>query len=218
MDMKTYHKIQSVFKRDMDAKGHPFIDGAWTLPEFEYLAGNEWVWTDKVDGTNVRVGWDGETVDIRGRTDKAQFHPSLDSYLRETFTPHPMRTVFPANEDGTAGEVTLYGEGYGCKIQKGGGYLRDRVAFILFDVNIGGWWLRREDVEDVADRLGIDAVPIVGRGTLHEAIEMIRGPVPLSPVGDGNAPSEGIVCRPAVELHARNHQRIITKIKYRDFR
>lgn len=217
MEMKAYHKIQSVFKRDMENKPRLLIDGAWTLPEFEYLADCEWLWTDKVDGTNVRVGWDGETVDIRGRTDKAQFHPTLDACLRETFTPHPLRTVFPANEDGTANQVVLFGEGYGVKIQKGGGYKRDGVAFILFDVNIGGWWLQRADVEDIASRLGIDVVPIVGRGTLHEAVEVVKGPRPMSPVGDGNAPSEGLVCRPAVELHARNHGRIITKIKHRDF-
>ena len=32
----------------------------------------------------------------------------------------------------------------GMKIQKGGGrYIKDEVSFILFDVKIDKWWLRR---------------------------------------------------------------------------
>ena len=34
----------------------------------------------------------------------------------------------------------------GMKIQKGGGrYIKDEVSFILFDVKIDKWWLRRPD-------------------------------------------------------------------------
>ena len=51
--MKEYHKIQSIYKRD--EKTRKFIEGQWSLPEFEYLQNNRWLWTDKVDGTNIRV-------------------------------------------------------------------------------------------------------------------------------------------------------------------
>ena len=54
--MKQYHKIQGLFKRGPDNK---FIEGEWSLPEFEYLAKLNWTWTEKVDGTNMRVMWDG---------------------------------------------------------------------------------------------------------------------------------------------------------------
>lgn len=33
--------------------------------------------------------------------------------------------------------VTIFGEGYGVKIQKGGNYIPDDVNFILFDVRFG---------------------------------------------------------------------------------
>lgn len=33
--------------------------------------------------------------------------------------------------------VTVFGEGYGVKIQKGGNYISDDVNFILFDVRFG---------------------------------------------------------------------------------
>lgn len=35
--MNTYHKIQTVFKRNLDLPKKPIIIGDWTLPEFEYL-------------------------------------------------------------------------------------------------------------------------------------------------------------------------------------
>ena len=53
--MNEYHKIQTVFKRDMQKNGKTLLEGHWTLPEFEYLSVNIWSWSEKVDGTNIRV-------------------------------------------------------------------------------------------------------------------------------------------------------------------
>ena len=213
--MKEYHKIPSVYKRD--EKTHKFIPGAWSTPEFEYLAGTEWTWTEKVDGTNVRVGWDGEQIRIGGRTDSAQMATFLHDRLTVMFSATHMRDIFPADDTppDQRTDIVLYGEGYGAKIQKGGGnYKPDGVDFVLFDVRIGPWWLKREDVEDVSTKLGINVVPIVGRGTLAEAEGYVRG-APKSTWGDFTA--EGIVCRPAVELQDRAGRRVITKMKVRDF-
>lgn len=44
--MNEYHKIQTMFMRDMECNGKTLLEGQWTLPEFEYLAGNVWVFTD----------------------------------------------------------------------------------------------------------------------------------------------------------------------------
>lgn len=44
--MSEYHKIQSIFKRDMTSRAKTLIEGDWTLPEFEYLCGNTWTFTD----------------------------------------------------------------------------------------------------------------------------------------------------------------------------
>ena len=53
------------------------------------------------------------------------------------------------------GNVCLYGEGYGAKIQSGGDYMNDgrSVDFILFDVNIAGIWLEGHNVDDIAEKL-----------------------------------------------------------------
>ena len=70
--MKEYHKIQTVFKRDPDNNFKTLLMGEYSLPEFEYLKDNKWVFTEKVDGTNIRVIWDGKDIFFKGKTDKAQ--------------------------------------------------------------------------------------------------------------------------------------------------
>ena len=204
--MKEYHKIKSVFKRSEDT--HKFIEGEYSLPEFEYLKDNAWVWTEKVDGTNVRVMWDGTAMELRfgGKTDNAQMPVKLTEKLHE---------LFPKEKFYGRGSMCLYGEGYGAKIQKAGGnYNPNGMGFVLFDVKIDKWWLKRDAIQELANELYIDAVPVVGVGPLVEAIAFARKGY-KSTWGDFRA--EGIVLRPAIELKTRAGARIITKIKEKDF-
>jgi ATP-dependent RNA circularization protein (DNA/RNA ligase family) len=207
--MTLYHKIQSIYKRDMESKAKSLIEGDWTLPEFAYLANNDWTFTEKVDGTNIRVCVDDDGVTFGGRTDNAQIPATLVKQLNELFLPlkSELTEAFPAG-------AVLYGEGYGAKIQKGGGNYRSDQGFVLFDVKVGEWWLQRSDVIGVAEKLGIDVVPIIGEGTLHEAVSMAKAGI-KSDWGDFAA--EGIVARPKTELKTRAGHRIIAKIKSRDF-
>ena len=209
--MSEYHKIQSIFKRDMTSKRKTLIEGEWTLPEFEYLAGNAWTFTEKVDGTNIRVIFKDGGITFGGRTDDAQIPAQLVARLNERFLPMLqglLDTTFPD------GQAVLYGEGYGAKIQKGGGNYRADQDFVLFDVRVGAWWLQRADVEDVAQKLSLDVVPVLGEGTLHDAVAWAKRGI-RSTWGDFEA--EGIVVRPKTELNTRGGQRLIAKIKCRDF-
>lgn len=215
--MTEYHKIQSVFMRDQRGR---IIDGQYTCPEFAYLADLRWVFTEKVDGTNIRLSYDGspafagnEHAYIAGRTDNAQLPPHLLARLVDLMRTMPLAAVFGDSPT----DVVLYGEGYGAKIQKGGGnYLPDRCDFVLFDVKVGTWWLTRDNVADVAGRLGIEAVPVLGTGTLADAVDLCRKGFP-SQRWPGVTLAEGIVARPEVELFTRRGDRIITKVKAKDF-
>jgi hypothetical protein len=212
-----YHKIDTLYKRDQRGQ---ILVGEFTNPVFEYLLGNQWEWTEKVDGTNIRLSYDGSTAFrgnehayIAGRTDNAQIPPHLLRHLIELMQGMPWENTFE-----TPVAVTLYGEGYGARIQSGGGkYIRDGVDFVLFDVRVGEWWLKREDVHDVAEKLGLQAVPVMNVGTLQEAIEVTREGFP-SMRWAGVDRAEGLVLRPVVELNDRAGRRVITKIKHRDFR
>jgi len=206
--MSEYHKIQSIFKRDMGSPKKTLIEGDWSLPEFEYLANNRWVFTEKVDGTNIRVMVNGG-VNFGGRTDAAQIPATLFSRLNELFIP----MTAALNQKFPEGAV-LYGEGYGAKIQKGGGNYRPDQDFVLFDVKVGDWWLQREAIEDVALALGLDSVPVIGEGTLWDAVDLAKKGMRSE---WGYFESEGIVARPKTELKTRSGHRIIAKIKCRDF-
>ena len=104
---------------------------------------------------------------------------------------------------------------HNSRIQKGGGNYRQDQSFVLFDIKIGEWWLKRKDVENIASQICIGIVPIIGTGTLFEMVEKTRNGFNSQ---WGNFLAEGIVARPSTELFARNGRRIITKIKHKDFR
>ncbi len=202
--MKEYPKIESLFNRD--EKTHRFKLGDFRRPEFEYLWCNDWEATEKVDGMNIRVNYSGDGVGFYGRTDRAQLPVPLVERLAELFPLDAFKGIDP---------MTLYGEGYGAKIQKGGGnYKADGVDFVLFDVRCGDWWLRRSDVADVAEKLGIKEVPTHYAGGL-DGIEKMVAQGFTSAWGAFDA--EGVVCRPAVEMNTRSGERIIVKIKTKDF-
>jgi hypothetical protein len=206
--MKEYPKIQTVFKRDPATHFKTLLLGEYAEPEFAYLADNHWIFTEKVDGTNIRVTLNGN-VHFGGKTDNASIPAALVSRLEARFLPQAegMREMFPNG-------ACLYGEGYGARIQKGGGNYRADADFVLFDVKVGDWWLQRDAVEDVAEKLGLDVVPIIGRGTLHSMVRQVRNGL-CSTWGD--FPAEGIVARPSTELKTRSGDRVITKLKARDF-
>lgn len=209
--MGKYPKIQTIYLRNPKTRHRTLLEGQYALPEFEYLADNKWLFSEKIDGTNVRVSWDGARIIFGGRTERAQLHATLYAKLQELFPPEKFAALYPDVP------MTLYGEGYGAKIQKGGGnYIPDGVNFILFDVRINDTWLERENVEDIAAKLNIDTVPIVGRGSLLDAIEIARIGF-QSQVAAKERMAEGIVLRPTVELLNRRGHRIIAKIKHKDF-
>lgn len=228
--MRQYHKIENVFVRDEES--HKLIPGAWKHPEFEYLKDLEWDCFEKIDGTNIRVMWhskmerlttglangfgfSGEEhlhygppiLEFRGKTDKAQRINDLYDNLGEMFTEDKMREVFSETE------ACLYGEGYGAGINKGGDY-RDDKGFILFDIRIEHFWLKREDLEEIARTLEIPIVPRIDRCTLCEAVELVRDG--FDSQMRATAP-EGIVCKPIVDLTNRQGKRIVVKIKGKDF-
>ena len=209
--MIQYHKIQTVYKRNPETKFKTLLEGEFSLPEFEYLKDNPWIFTEKVDGTNIRVMWNGEEITFGGKSDNAQIPAFLIKKLQDRFMRQSDNFI---TKFGDEGSVCLYGEGYGAKIQKGGGNYRQDQDFVLFDVKIGEWWLQRKDVKDIADFLGLDVVPVIGEGSLRNMVEMCKEGF-KSVWGDFTA--EGIVARPTTELRTRNGHRIITKIKHKDF-
>lgn len=202
--MSEYPKIRGPFKRAPE-RPHPVIPGEWSCEEFEILQDIEWMWTEKIDGTNIRVIWDGHKPEFRGRTDRAQIPSHLLAKLEELFPEEILEQQFGSNE------VVLYGEGFGPKIQAGGGRYSDEPDFALFDVRIGRWWLRQGDVTDIANQLDIHRAPVLMSAPLNTVIYyMSRAPFQSR---YGEFPAEGAIGRPVGEMLNRAGDRIIVKLK-----
>ena len=68
--MITYHKIETIFKRDEQGTKR-LIPYEWRDETVEFLRDCEWVWTEKIDGTNIGIYWDGHAVHFQGRKERA---------------------------------------------------------------------------------------------------------------------------------------------------
>lgn len=206
-----YHKIPGLYKRE-EVRPFKLIEGTYREPEVELLKDIQWVFTEKVDGTNIRIIWDGHNVIFGGRTENAQIPSPLIQKLNELFMGTRVEQIFEQTFGGTP--VILFGEGYGAKIQKGGGNYSQTQEFVLFDIRIDGFYLQRKNMEDIATKFGIQVVPIVHTGKLEEGVKLVKDGL-KSTWGDFQA--EGLVAKPMVDLFNRKGERIITKIKAEDF-
>lgn len=209
--MIEYNKIETLWQRDLEGTKQ-LMEGVFRNPTVEFLKDNIWQFTEKIDGTNIRIHWDGHRVNYGGRTEAAQIPAHLMNKLVDMFGTDEAEQIFEQKFGET--EVILFGEGYGPKIQKGGAYRPD-VSFILFDVLIAGNYQPRDSVEDVAKAFGIDIVPIVLEGTIQEGVAFVKTN-PKSTIG--TAMMEGVVGRPKVEMRDRSGKRVIVKIKVKDFK
>lgn len=206
-----YQKIPGLYKRE-EQKPFNLIEGVYREPEIELLKGIQWVFTEKVDGTNIRVIWDGHTVVFGGRTENAQIPSHLVTKLNELFMGTRMEQVFEQVFGDTP--AIIFGEGYGAKIQKGGGNYSQTQEFVVFDVKVGDLYLRREDIEDVASKFSLKVVPIIHTGQLEDGVKWVKDGLKSA---WGNFPAEGLVAKPSIDLFNRKGERIITKIKAEDF-
>lgn len=215
-----YPKINTLFKRD---EYNIIIPSMFTKEEFEYLKDLPFECTEKIDGTNIRIYLKGTienpVIEIKGREEKSDIPKHLLEKLNEMFNIATLVEVFKDSigEDGEF-NVTLYGEGYGKKIQKcGSRYLSNDVNFILFDVRIGDWWLKLYDVNKIAASLSIQSVPFVGNLTINQAIQYVKEGFISAISEDRTLLAEGLVLKTPCGLRFRSGERITTKLKTGDF-
>ena len=225
---RCYVKISSLWKRegwyfDQGKKKSPdyqkgrqsFLIGDYACPEF----GNVKTWnvTEKIDGTNIRVMYRQGVVTFGGRTNAAILQPPLLKYLQDTFTDKSMGLAFPTvlGVDNVY-DITLYGEGYGPKIQSCGSNYKQTVGFILFDVRVGRHWVGRPMVKEVAAKLNIPMVPDLGRMTEDQIVDLVKSK-PLSQCSWQPQVMEGVVCRADPDVYFQNGFVVAFKLKCKEF-
>ena len=197
-----YPKIYGPFQRNNET--NRVKPGHWITDELNILRSVMWTFTEKIDGTNVRVIWDGHAVRCAGRTDRAVLHPDLLKQLETLFPEEKME------ERWGEAPATLYGEGFGAGINGGGDYTQEK-DFILFDV-LNEIWRSPYEVADIGHSLGVKHVK-PWQVTLNQGIDMVAQGL-RSQYKDGFA--EGIVGRPVGGLLDRRGRRIAVKLKHVD--
>lgn len=224
-----YPKTENLFKRDEAT--HKLIRGDLRLPEFGLI--HLWHVTEKIDGTNMRVVYDplNQTVEVRGRSDRANIAGDLKDYMIELFSVEKLSAQFdefitPERiADGTT--VTIFGEGYGAGIQQGGGY-NPAKRFRAFDVcyhwkNSTGpiterdSWCQASTVTEILKELEVPRVPYIGLLSLQEIVDFVdakRGSITaFEDTGNKEHQPEGIIARTDPYLYTERGSRLMFKLK-----
>lgn len=214
-----YHKINSLYKRDEKGK---IIEGSFVNETFKelYNSNYRFEYTEKVDGTNIRViitkfRENSFYIEFKGRTDKAVIPSHLLSKLESIFSDVDWNKAFDWEK---CSEVILYGEGFGHKIQAcGNKYNKEDVDFVLFDLMINGTFMNSVWVTDIANYLGVHRAEVLGVAPLKEIEEFVKSKPCSKLAKTPNFPMEGVVCRPIGNIKDRSGNRIIAKIKHKDY-
>ena len=189
------------------------------------------IWDDPVEGS--RIEGVAFSVRIAGKTDNAQIPPKLLAHMEAKYPKEKvlaalgLKTFIPVDEwetehnwmsyDQIPDLYTIYGEGYGIGIQKGGNYIKNGNEFIVFDVKVNDIYLLTSARDEIAKKLGAPIVPFIGYFTLDEAIDYVRKGFKSTIAENPDYMAEGLVLRPAFGLKNRMGKRLIVKIKYEDF-
>ena len=190
------------------------------------------------------------SVEYKGKTDNAVLPKMLEEFMKTTYTPDvifnglgikefvPVSEFFEHNwlalDEKTKDAIpdinrvpkmyTIYGEGYGAKIQAcGSQYLKDSNKVIGFDVKVTSnngdeLYLLNKNRDEIMNKLGMPIVPTIGYFTIQEAIDYVKRGF-VSHVAENNKAfiAEGLVCKSPVGLKNRQGQRIIFKVKTCDW-
>jgi len=165
--MFKYPKIETLFERDENFK----VTDKIRLSEFENI--KNWLITEKIDGTNIRVIYTPEDkLLIRGRTDKASIPTFLLEELQKIFTIEKVKSIL---DNPIEKGMCLYGEGYGAKIQKGGGDYNLCIRDIESAVNI----VKNESMSVVAEEENGKFIPFEGIVARAYPTMLFRNGIPI---------------------------------------
>ena len=209
--MKEYQKIPTYYK--IDSKTHTFSAKVYD-PYVDYLKDLHWIVSEKVDGMNIRVHYDGHKVEWNGRTDKANLPKEVEELLQNTFG--ESEVVFEqlfGNKD-----VILFMECYGGKIQ--GGLYGGKERLIGFDIMVNDSYLDKTVIGEIFDKFNVPCVEFYEVAGLHNVVADCRDALVyahISPLCENRTTViEGFVCVPKCRIYDNQGNRVIVKIKVRD--
>lgn len=227
----NYDKILAPFARDT-AKSKYVDIVKFSRPEFEMLANVKWNWTLKIDGSNVNVIWDGERASYVGHTEKTQFNERTKKFLDETFCTPEAETVFEDLYGKQPVKISM--ELVSKDMNQNYGYFDGAVfVFDIFNGSTGKVWTSEETLNAFVSKFegsNVLVAPFIGYMSIWDAVDVARAyeaiwnrhpekwseeRIVKNPLGPYMI--EGLVGRLPYELFNNNGDRVITKVKCKDY-
>lgn len=76
MIFDDYQKIATIYERDPKIKALKKGEYYGPLANYlKYLENLIWIWTEKIDGTNTGINWDGHSISYQERTEAEDCNP-----------------------------------------------------------------------------------------------------------------------------------------------
>jgi len=207
--MKEYLKIRWIYKFDEKTRLPIQEIDEYFLP----MINRERVFTEKIDGTNIRIVWNWHKPQFLWRTDNADLPWKLVQRLQYLFKEELLEQTFWSTE------VILYWEWFWWKIQHGINDYQEEQDFILFDIEINWVWLERENVEWLAKSLWLRVVPVLYEWGLGWWIDIVKRAMNKDIIGwqISKWVIEWVVWTPKWWYLDRLWKRIMVKIKQSHF-
>ena len=165
-----------------------------------FRPGEEVIVTEKIDGTNCRVGLvEGEFM--AGSHALRRKRPAADAttvnlYWYPLLSMEPVKALLESFGSGVR-RVVLFGEVFGTKVQDFDYGRKNRIDFLAFDLAVDGKYLAFDDFRAVCERHGVATVPVVYRGPF--SLDAIRREADAPSTVGGDRYREGVVIRAVAE-------------------
>jgi len=195
-------KTLTLFKRGDDFKVKPWL---FTDQRFGLL--NYWLVTEKMDGMSVILSANSENYGIHGRSPNTQFTPEQESFLHDQTSAAIGRLSKHILYDGK--KVDIYAELVGPGVNGNSHNFKDLQLYV-FDVRINDFWLDWTNTASVAQDADLVTVPVIYTMTLPEIVRLVRD-TPQTEY------FEGIVARSDPYLYNNKGERLMFKLKAKDF-
>jgi RNA ligase (TIGR02306 family) len=200
---------------------HPLLEGYTEIENMRnyptvFCDGEEVIVTEKIHGTSCRVAV-LEGVHNAGSMSLRRKKPETEEAMKTNlyWMPWTLPTVKALLEgiyaETGAKQIILYGETYGCGVQKNFVYgLKNAMSFRAFDLKVGGKYLDYDDFKNACDKYGVEVAPILYRGpfSLAKIKEVSEGNTTLT---EQQQIREGTVTKPAKERTDPRIGRVVLK-------
>jgi len=178
--------------------------------------GTEVVITEKIHGTNSRVGLirspqEGAEPFFVCGTHESQVRQDVQSHYLVPLRMESVQRLLRKLYDETPGTqaVVIFGEVYGYVQSLHYGHQKGCVSFRAFDVSIDGNFIDWDRTVAACSAAGVEMVPVLYRGPFDpdRLMELSDGPTTVG----GDHIREGVVCHPVVEAMDEFGERVIVK-------